>query len=644
MQFLERQEAARQRTQLLGAQFAVVSLVALAITLSLAFALGLLLTFVELSLVSGSVLAGKFIPMKALIFGAIFHVAFLIPVAVHMTRTQSGDVLRDIRDELDARTNADSKGDPSFRRLLNVVEEMALASGIPAPRVRLWRRYRAINAVTLGLAPADATIYVTGLAADGLSRAELQAMVAYSMSQILNGDMALNVRLASLVHALSAGPRLARWLVSLPKAPLRHVAMTRFFFWLLICVPAGLALAAVAWPLYLAARYLQSRVGRERQRLGDASVIQFTRDQQPFEDLLHKALAYTISNRRLFLPALVHDFAHCCFVVPGKPRFLSPQDSLADRLRALNPRLDVPHFTGEELDRFRLDVRERVSAARKQLEERRSRPAPELAAMLLATVPAEPAASPKLVPETGRLLHLDEPTIGLVALLVDRNPATRGRQVAELANWLDEFSSAAVATAAEKTVQLSISERSLAVDTCLPHLRTIPRKDLDAVRDCVVALEFHDAAVDAFEYALTRSVLAFIDGFTRPQTPHGAAAFEELLPELGVLFSVLASFSSREHAPRAFEAGMRHLSAATRANYRSPQNWVRALDAALERLRTLMPIAKNLLLEALEKTVMSDGFNTLAERELVRAIGTCLRCSMPRALSGRQAAVNRISA
>jgi hypothetical protein len=88
------------------------------------------------------------------------------------------------------------------------------------------------------------------------------------MSQILNGTMALNMRLVTLVHAFRMGPRLALWLVSLPTFDGR-IPASRFFFWLLLGLPAGMALMLESWPLLLGGAYLQLRVDRERQRLGD---------------------------------------------------------------------------------------------------------------------------------------------------------------------------------------------------------------------------------------------------------------------------------------------------------------------------------------------------------------------------------------
>ena len=92
--------------------------------------------------------------------------------------------------------------DPVERRLLNVVEEMALASGVPVPPVFLLDDEAAINAFAAGYSPSDAVVAVTRGCAEQLSRDELQGVVAHEFSHILNGDMRLNIRLIGLLFGI----------------------------------------------------------------------------------------------------------------------------------------------------------------------------------------------------------------------------------------------------------------------------------------------------------------------------------------------------------------------------------------------------------------------------------------------------------
>ena len=92
--------------------------------------------------------------------------------------------------------------DPQLRRFVNIVEEMALASGVPAPRLFVMPREPGINAVAAGFTPADAAIAVTGGALAQLNRDELQGVIGHEFSHILNGDMRLNIRLIGLLAGI----------------------------------------------------------------------------------------------------------------------------------------------------------------------------------------------------------------------------------------------------------------------------------------------------------------------------------------------------------------------------------------------------------------------------------------------------------
>lgn len=85
--------------------------------------------------------------------------------------------------------------DVQERKLLNVVEEMAIAAGIPVPKVYLLVRESSINAFAAGFTTNDAVIGVTRGCLDNLTRDELQGVIAHEFSHILNGDMNLNLRL-----------------------------------------------------------------------------------------------------------------------------------------------------------------------------------------------------------------------------------------------------------------------------------------------------------------------------------------------------------------------------------------------------------------------------------------------------------------
>ena len=92
--------------------------------------------------------------------------------------------------------------DLAERQLLNVVEEMALASGIPVPPVYVLDREPSLNAFAAGHQPGDAVVAVSAGCLKYLTREELQGVIGHEFSHILNGDMRLNLRLIGLVNGI----------------------------------------------------------------------------------------------------------------------------------------------------------------------------------------------------------------------------------------------------------------------------------------------------------------------------------------------------------------------------------------------------------------------------------------------------------
>ncbi|NUS54437.1 MAG: M48 family metalloprotease, partial [Streptomycetaceae bacterium] len=92
--------------------------------------------------------------------------------------------------------------DPQLRRLRNVVEEIAIASGVAVPEVYLLPNEQGINAFAAGWSPSDAAVAVTRGSLERLNRDELQGVIAHEFSHVVNGDMRLNIRLMGLLFGI----------------------------------------------------------------------------------------------------------------------------------------------------------------------------------------------------------------------------------------------------------------------------------------------------------------------------------------------------------------------------------------------------------------------------------------------------------
>lgn len=194
--------------------------------------------------------------------------------------------------------------DPGDRRLRNVVEEMALASGTPVPSVYVMDDEPGINAFAAGMSINDAVIVATQGAISYLSRDELQAVIAHEFSHIQHGDIRLNQQLAALIGSLMFLGELGRWL-SQGTGRRHHIgsssqssgnsALPLFGLTLMLLGAAG-----TVW-----GRLMKSALNRQREFLADASAVQFTRYSAPLADALKKS-EDTATLRWCFIRRLRH--------------------------------------------------------------------------------------------------------------------------------------------------------------------------------------------------------------------------------------------------------------------------------------------------------------------------------------------------
>ncbi|MGH6645990.1 M48 family metalloprotease [Aquabacterium sp.] len=164
------------------------------------------------------------------------------------------------------------------KRLLNVVDEMAMASGQTVPHVYVLTREDAINAFVAGWSPEDYTLCVTRGALDRLTRAELQGLVAHEFGHLKEEDLPLAMRLLALVWGLSLVHGYGQTLMSPDDNG--HVNPVR---WLI-----GIVFSVVGWMGWGAGRLLQAAVARQREFLADANAIQFTRTRDGLGNVLRK--------------------------------------------------------------------------------------------------------------------------------------------------------------------------------------------------------------------------------------------------------------------------------------------------------------------------------------------------------------------
>ncbi|HXH04268.1 MAG TPA: M48 family metalloprotease [Candidatus Competibacteraceae bacterium] len=537
--------------------------------------------------------------------------------------------------------------DPLYRRLRNVVEEVALACGLPVPQIYVLEQEAGINAFAAGYGAADAAIAVTRGALELLDRDELQGVVAHEFSHILNGDMRLNIRLMGVLFGLLVLSQLGRVLLD----GSRHVRVSgrrdgkQGGVALL-----GLALLLLGWIGVLSGRLIKAAVSRQREFLADAAAVQFTRQPQGIAGALKKigalAAGSTLRSPR------TEEVSHMLFAsgLRGLAALFATHPPLEARIKAIDPA-----FRPAELERIRAQL-----AIRPQPEtppQAPARPAllpilPGLPDLLPAAALSAAARADLAQPATQRLeqaaallqgiaaplyaaAHDAEGAVPLVLLMLLGAEADHRRQRLD---WLRERLPPAqwaqlLALLPEADARLHPGQRLPLLELALPALRQRPPEALHGLLEQVEALVHMDGRVTVFEYALGRLLRTHLADLLTPRQARAGGRLKliDCQAELRDLFAVLAHCGHDEAAAarRAYEAGLARLLPLERPPWRWPDDWVTALDRALARLDRLAVLIKQGLVEAMVATVEHDGRVTLAEAELLRAICAGLHVALP---------------
>jgi Zn-dependent protease with chaperone function len=525
------------------------------------------------------------------------------------------------------------------RQLLNVVEEMAIASGVPLPAVYIMDGEAGINAFAAGLTTSDAVVAVTRGTLEKLTRDELQGVVAHEFSHILNGDMRLNVRLTAIVFGILVIGLIGRGILFNLRfsRPRRN---SKGGGGIVAIAAVGLALMAIGYIGYFFGRMIQAAVSRQREYLADAAAVQFTRNPPGISGALRKIGGYTLGSRLLSnRSAQIGHF----FFAQGFRSFFgglwATHPPLVERIRAIEPGFDGKFFEPPTV----VDVaREPWSKITGQppAPPRPSAPAPAAAAiiasvgMLNETAIAGASSLLEAIPEALRdAAHFANEAPGLLyLLLLDPDVSTRNRQLDMVGRHDGPDARSLVERLAGQAESLRPEHRLPLVQLALGVLRDLDAGRLERFLGTLDELVHADARICTFEYALQKMIVHHLKLAQQPSGgPVGELhSFHAVAGEISLALSALAHRSTTS-PDRAFAEGsafLRGLDLQLRF-LKAAECGIDRLDAALERLaRTSGPIKKRFLLAA-AGVATADGALGLEESELLRAIASVLDCPVP---------------
>ena len=534
--------------------------------------------------------------------------------------------------------------DPDEQRLRNVIEEMALASGMPVPEIYVLDNERGVNAFTAGYTHDDVAIGVTRGCVKLLTRDELQGVIAHEFSHILNGDTRLNMELMGLAHGLFWPTILGRVLIyGTTEAPVLDESLfaNEDAVTTLPTAPLGLLFVVIGSINLPFVRLIKSAICRQREWLADAAAVQFTRSPDGISGALKK-IGGLYKQGRLDSP-YAETASHLYFANSGYDPFfniLSTHPPLVQRVRAIEPAFDgqFPKVKALPPNQYERDqvyeqTLARVMAVTQQFPE-------TLVAGVggLTTDQIRQAAAMRynLPPEVKQALRESAGAAAVIySLLLSEDEAVRARQMEILRTNLAPAQFERTAALASQLQSTEVKHKFALAELAVPALRAHSLDEYADFNETVQKLVACDGAIELFEYALmkmvARQLRAYFEGPDLDQARYGH--LQDVLPECALLLSALAHVGQDDEpeARRAFANGRRFLDIPDAQIQFIPRSeWdLSQVDAALARLaKCPAAIQRNILL-ACGKTVVADNHVTDREAELLRAIADSLDCPMP---------------
>ncbi len=539
-------------------------------------------------------------------------------------------------------------GDPGERRLLNVVEEMAIASGIPTPPVYLLRNEAGINAFAAGFVPGDAVIGVTQGCVEQLSRDELQGVIAHEFSHILSGDMGLNIRLMGVVHGILVIGIIGHYVLrtshysgSGRKSGNRDKAGGAI-------VVAGLGLMAIGFLGTFFGNLIKASVSRQREFLADASAVQFTRNPGGIAGALKKIGGYVDGS--ILASPNAPEASHLFFsqgLRGGLQMIFATHPPLAERIRRLDPNwrggtrhaqagaMPTAAFAAASLvgGGSEPDPSAAAIAAPRSAIAQVGQPSVEHIRYATALVKSLPAA----VADAAREPYGARAVI--YALLINPNSESRGRQLEQLARFGEPEIERVTRRLLPEIEHLEARYRLPLIDLALPSLRALSPDQYQEFKTNLRALVVADEKIELFEWALQRMIFRHLKPhFERVKAPRLRHTSQRKLSEpCSVVLSILAHAGSPfdDRINKAFGAGAAQLAGIEIALLPRERAGLRELDRALDRLAEADPSARQQILTACAACISADREISQAEGELVRAIADSIGCPMPPLLPGQ---------
>jgi len=625
MNFFEHQEAARRTSQRLVVLF-VLAVIAIVV------AINITATFVYLSIFSpplprGFYLTNTLVTLLMIGAGTWWETARL---------ASGGEAVAQM---IGARRVDSSTRDLLERRLVNVVEEMALASGTPVPRVYVMDSEMSINAFAAGHSLHDAVIAVTRGTLTRLTRDELQGVIGHEFSHILNGDMRLNIRLIGVLFGLLMLSMFGRFMMEIGRGSRDSKGGVA------VLVVAGVALWIIGYVGVFFGRLIKAAVSRQREFLADASSVQFTRNADGIGGALRKIGGLTQPGEpgsRIGHPH-AETLSHL-FLGPAKPSFVAglfaTHPPLASRIRRIYGR-ELPMLPANELP------------LAEALGEAGAAPRSVAAASPLSALVNEPARSGQLTDSIGvasidghalaqamqqlpgeaeleaALVDSSQAQLLVLAMLIEKDKPFSGQQRQLVAEAFGSGAAQQVDALHDAVQRLSPGLRLPLLDRAEPTLLKLAAAARERLLLLAHGLIRADGRVTLHEFLLFTVLRRRIGRDAHRPAPVRFRSLAPLAAEVGLVMSLLASVRLPERPEHAYNAGVLLLPGVDPPRVSTEAIELNEMSRALDRLNQLAPLEKPRLIKACTAVAFVDGETHWKAASCLRTICAALDSPLP---------------
>jgi len=519
--------------------------------------------------------------------------------------------------------------DADERKILNVVEEMAIASGTPVPPVYLMED-ESINAFAAGYKATDAVIGVTRGCIRELSRDELQGVIAHEFSHIFNGDMRLNIRLMGILYGIMVIGLVGYHIL---RGGRYSAVRSRGKGGGGGIVFLGLGLLVIGYGGAFFGNLSKAAVSRQREFLADASAVQYTRNPDGIGGALKKIGGYgagtVIGSKDA---SEISHMLFCSGIKSGLSGLFATHPPLDERIRRIDP-----DWHGQSRRKSSAPRSGQAAAGVSNLSDTGSvldavgSPGEAHIRQAAATLEAMPA---KLREEAHHSMSACLMMHGLLLALAE--DTSREKQLGLLEAQLDEKDFRALQPIMAEIGSTPRDKYLVLVDLALPSLKQLSRIQLHQFLSTLHKQILVDQDLSLFEWCLFKILRYSLD--EKPGRRQRALPISSLVNECTNILTILAIAGNPDEgsARDAFNRARNVLDLGPIAFRESLGVDTGALEQAFDQLNVLQPLHKPRLLKAMVTCINADGHVSPEEGELLRAAGTLLDCPIPPLLPGQR--------